>query len=426
MATRKLRNFEYAYHSQEYKSTEQIREVSGVFEPGNDHLFVLCSSMSNEIRDAKAAEIAVERIAYFFESEFIENPIDALNQAIVYTNGYIQNYGRENEGLEGMKTACLVVLNRDNKVYYANIGGNGLYFFNGKKLYPLACSSSDGLQEDTLLGVNSEINPFICEHPFVPVEDDTLVLCSEKFLGCVSEKSVKAMLSDPMPLLTKVSRLVDLASQNCGDDNVSVVLINFYNMDNEERSFDYNKTATSGSFVDKVKLPKLIKHPVWNMVIIGAIILFFSYMVYDLFIYNPKPARRVELSGQVDDAGTEVGVPEEAKVVSVENAKGKELTYVIPNDSVYAVKTGDTWGKIYQQFGVCSWFIRNHKPNTGKFDRANNPVAGTRIQIPLQYSSKQNLNPRFYQEFATEKVGSTCQNANESYLKAFEKKKSEI
>ncbi len=415
MATRKLRNFEYAFHSQEYKGTQQTREVSGVFEPGEDYLFVLCSSVSNEAKDAKAAEIALERISYFFESEYVENPIDALQYAIVYTNGFIHKYAGENEGFEGMQAACMVALVRDNKVYFANVGGNGLYFFNGKKLYPLA-ASNDEIQ-DNLLGASNEISPFICEHPFVPVDDDTLFLCSERFLNCVSEKSVKSILADPMPLLTKVSRLVDLAGQSCGDDNVSVQLINFYNIENEERSFTPSADTEKGSFLEKVKLPKIIKDPKWNMVIIGAIILFFMYMVYDLFIYDPKPSKRIEISGQTEEKTDAETTVEETKV-AVETTKTSKV--VIPADEIYVVKTGDTWGKIYQQFGVCSWFIKTHKSNKGKFDRAENPVAGTRINIPLQYSSKQNLNPDFYQEFSTEKVGSTCQNANENFLKAFE------
>ncbi|MBS4012538.1 MAG: hypothetical protein KGZ97_02090 [Bacteroidetes bacterium] len=416
MATRKLRNFEYAFHSQEYKGTQQTREVSGVFETGEDYLFVLCSSASNEARDAKAAEIALERISYFFESEYIENPIEALQYAIVYTNGFIQKYASENEGCEGMQAACIVTLIRNSKVYFANVGGNGLYFFNGKKLYPLAASADEA--QDKLLGASNEINPFICEHPFVPVDDDTLFICSERFLNCVSEKSVKSILSDPMPLLTKVSRLVDLAGQSCGDDNVSVQLINFYNIENEERSFTPSAESDKGSFVDKVKLPKIIKDPKWNMVLIGAIILFFMYMVYDLFIYDPKPAKRIEITGQIEEKPIiETATDIEIKS-AVETAKTTKVT--IPADEIYVVKTGDTWGKIYQQFGVCSWFVRTHKSNAGKFDRANNPVAGTRINIPLQYSSKQNLNPDFYQEFSTEKVGGTCQNANENFLKAFE------
>ena len=419
MATKKLRNFEYAIHKQDYKGGEQIREAGGAYKTLNGYALVLCSGYSSDLKDTTAAELALERVSYYLNNEFLEEPVEAVHNALVYASGFLFEYARKNEGYEGMKTACLCVLIRDNKVYYANIGGNGLYFFNGKKLYALACDSYSENEEPYLLGESATITPYACEHPFIPVDDDILLLCSERFLNNVPEKSVKSILSDPMPLLTKVSRLVDLTAGTEDEGNISLHLATFYNIENKERSFAHPKEAIQPNKTednDSLKLPKIIKHPIGNMVILGVIVLFFFYMVYDLFLKDSAPSQRVVSTRETDTTEIEEAHKQE---------EAKAASFVIPNDTIYVVRGGDTWGRIYQQFEVCSWFIRSHKPNAGKFDRANNPVAGTRINIPLIYSSNQKLNPDFYNEFTTDNVGGTCQNVNERFLNAFEKKKQE-
>lgn len=418
MTTRKLKTFEYAYKSQKYSGTEQIRETVGAYDTANGFALVFCSGYSNEEKDAVAAEIALERVSYYLDNDFVDNPAEAVVNALVYASGFIHEYGCKNPEYEGMKTACLCVLIRDNKVYYSNVGDSALYFFNGKRLYPLALNADfDDAGENVLLGSDKIITPNACEYPFVPVDNDTLMICSERYLTSAPEKTIKSILSDPMPLLTKVSRLVDVETQISGKENVSIQLVSFYNIDNDERHFSPIKNKSAASKVDEFKIPRIIKHPIGNLVIIGLILLFFMYMVYDLFIYNPRPAINIQNAKdeteQVDDLQSAEEVAEEEK-------------YVIPEDTVYPVKSGDTWGRIYQKFGVCSWFIKNHKPNIGKFDRSDNPVAGTRISIPLTYSSKKEFNPDFYIEFSTEKIGSSCQNANADFVKAFEKKRDDM
>ncbi|MFW5792989.1 MAG: PP2C family protein-serine/threonine phosphatase [Bacteroidota bacterium] len=415
MATRKLKTFEYAYHSQKYSDNEQIRETVGAFETPNGYALILCSAYSNEQKDAKAAEIALERVSYYLENDFVDDPAQAVVNALVYASGYIHEYGYKHENFEGMKAACLCVLIRDNKVYFSNIGENALYFFNGRKLYPLAYTTKgDEDEEQVLLGSDKIITPSACEHPFIPVDDDMLLICSEQFLETIPEKSVKTILSDPMPLHTKVSRLVDLETQLSGKENVSIQLITFYNIENIERSFTPVQNEKKKIVSDNFKLPRIIKHPIGNMIIIGMIALFFFYMVYDLFIHNPNPSSDLKISEEVKEQ-----VDEHTDLAA-------EKALFVPPDTIYSVKSGDTWGKIYERFGVCSWFIKNHKPNIGKFDRAGNPVAGIRINIPLMYSSKENFNPDFYKEFSTEKLGGSCQNANAAFLKDFEKIKNEM
>ncbi len=415
MGTKKLKNFEYAYHSQDFKVDTQQREACGVFKTLNGYAFILCGGYSSDIKDTTAAELALERVSYYLDNEFIENPADAVFNALVYASGFIFEYARKNPEYEGMKSTCTCLLVRDNKAYYANLGNNGIYFFNGKKIYTLACNTIDSEHsKDLLLGESHTIEPYICDYPFTPVDNDILLLCSENFLRNITEKSVKNILSDPMPLLTKVSRLVDLANTSEEDDNASIMLISFYNIENEQRHFEPQYERSSQNEEDKFSLPRFVKHPAVNIAILSAIVIFFFYMVWDLFLKDSFRQRDVEIKG----------IAEQVSKDFAEKRAIETPVFYIPQDSVYVVRSGDSWSVIYRNFNVCSWFIRNHEPNAGKF-RNDNPVAGTRINIPLLYSSDSVLNPDFYYRFTTDKVGGSCQNANASFLREFEAYKKE-
>jgi serine/threonine protein phosphatase PrpC len=432
MANRKLKNFEFANHTEKGKLLNNNTDKVEFFDSPNGSVFLLCQdSMEMEQADTPAS-IAAQRIKYYLENEMVADAANALYNALIYTNGFIYEHGRKNGGLNGAGVHCACVLIRDGKVWYSTVGEMTIFFYNGKRLHTLSYGASNETKANpgesqevtgSLLGMNRGFLPVINTEPLIPLNNDMVLLSSRGFCNNVPEKSIFKILSDPMPVQTKVYRLVDMASIAGGEQTISIQLISFYNLDHRERVFKPlearrtipprkiavalpanekevievtdNEKPAEGFFTTPVKAILLI---------LGVLLL--GYMVYDLFIYNPVPV--VNRQAAVESPTSQATVAAPAVIDSR-----------IPDDVVYEVKTGDTWSRIYSQYEVCSWFIRNHEANAGKFDAAENPVSGTRISIPVVYSAKKELNPHFFQEFSLQNTGSRCENASQAYIDSF-------
>ncbi|MFW5891868.1 MAG: hypothetical protein ACOCUQ_00545 [Bacteroidota bacterium] len=338
---------------------------------------------------------------------------------------------------------------RNNEVYYSVVGDMLVYFFNGKKIFLAAQGSpSDAsnknktnLKKNTLLGQFKNIEPVVNQQPLVPLNGDMILMGTRDLFLNVTAKQIQRVLSDPMPVQTKVLRLTDMGRNISPSSSISIQIIAFYSLSNTIRKFEpvadqsafklkkslKNPEKTDTTRKEKKEtgiLEKQLKRPPVRVAIIAFIILLLGYMFYDLFLFDPRPARDIELQTSVTEQQDTI-ITEDEPVQVEQNQEDQNETereedrFTLPNDTTYLVRSGDTWSTIYTRFRVCSWFIKNYPANSGKFDSDDNPVAGSRITIPLLYSSDSELNPEFHQEFSLEKTGNRCQNANENFLDDF-------
>lgn len=440
MANKKLKNFEYANHTTRGKSTGINSDDLTFFECINGSVFIICDGNANGSSEVKPSALTIERLKYYLENEFVENPSDAVYNALVYANGFIYEYARKNPEFNDPRVSCSVLLIRNNESYYCVVGNSTINFFNGKRLFVLAKGyesinssgekTDDALSDGFFLGEKQNIVPEVNREPLIALNDDMILLGSDGFTEFVSEKQILKILNDPMPVQTKVYRFADMALHAGSEDNITVQLLAFYNLGHSERKFapirikgkktikDANvgrkEKSDDSSGKDKTPQTELIpileklENPAVKYTLLALGILLVIYMFYDLFLYNPvRPVKFEPINNQ-----EQLIEQSQEEVTATAGSK-------IPEDHIYIVQPGDNWSRIYTQFGVCSWFIRNHPPNSGKFDSADNPVAGSRINIPVVYSSKENLNPDYYQEFSTEKTGSRCENADQEFLDNF-------
>lgn len=447
MANRKLKNFEFANHSEIAKGREVNTDQLEFFECPNGSVFLICLDDSSQTPESSPALLANQRIRYYLENEFVEKPGDALYNALIYTNGFIYEYGRKNPEYANASVHCAVMLIRNGRAWYVTLGETALFFFNGKKPYMISQGAvainpspvKELQQADTdllFLGRNKEIDPLVNTKALVPLNGDMVLMASQGFYKYISDKNLAKILEDPMPVQTKVYRLVDMASVSGSEDAISVQLISFYNLDNTERFFvpveprktkPIKKVPVSDKTTDAatssetsgnpyvLRAKEYLSRPLVRVLLLLLFVTLVSYMVYDIFIRDPMPPVRVALERPTEIIQSEEPAVEEMQPTSQTPA----VAVSIPEDRVYLVRSGDTWGRIYSQFGVCSWFIRTHPVNEGKFDSDENPIAGTRINIPVIYSARQELNPDFFREFTIQKTGSRCENANEEFLERF-------
>ena len=438
MANKKLKNFEFANHSEKGKQKNINSDEVVFFESPNGSVFLICQDNYDKEVENSPARLATERIRYYLENEFVVNPVNAIYNALVYTNGFLFEYGRKTDGYKNTGVQCACVLIRDNKVYYAVFGNVSIFYYNGKKTFLLAKgedisenvtdegedkNNSLELNAFPLLGLSKTIKPEINIDPLVPLDSDMLLMCTRGFYEKVSVKNIQKILADPMPVQTKVYRFIDMSSLAGGEENVSIQLISFYNLDHQTRIFKpagkkparkvAHKKLSGSNIIMSEKyhaLKEKVSSPGLKHLWIAIAVMFLGYMFYDLFIHNPMPPVKIRSEQLLDKSD------ETAGTIEPEN---EQHSYTIPRDTLYQVRAGDNWSRIYSRFGVCSWFIRSHPDNAGKFDNDDNPVAGRQISIPLIYSAREEFNPDFFRDFSLEQTGSRCENADQSFIDDF-------
>jgi PPM family protein phosphatase len=443
MANKKLKNFEYANQTVKGQIPLMNTDKLSFFECDNGYVFLIADGEGSDDQGENAAELAIERIKYYLENEFVDKPSEAVYNALVYANGFIYEQSRKNPHQDNRGVSVSCVLIRGNSVFYSSIGHSRIYFFDGRRVYLLSKGDKTVTIEPEsytdpeipdeiqirLLGKAKRIFPGVNTEALMPVNGDMVLLVSDGFYNSLNDKALQKTLSDQMPSQTKIYRLMDLANLDSGEDNISAQLISFYNIENEVRQFTPLKEKTQVKINLPSRLPDFsaisglvkdyLKQPLYKTILGALAFLVFSYMFYDIFLYNPMPARKIN-----NEKITTSDLQENIESGTTDEVTSREpVDSRIPADVIYVVRTGDTWSRIYSEYGVCSWFIRNHPPNAGKFDSADNPIAGQRLSIPVVYSSRSNLNPNFYQEFTLQKTGSRCENANEEFLKNFRENK---
>jgi hypothetical protein len=451
MSTKKLRCFEYAGYRWEPAEGQLPRHIHCAFDTPNGYTFIVAGNTISVTSGDSLVQIAADRVKYYLLNEVLDDPAEAVRNAVIYANGFIHVLMGKQPGLRDAELSCMCVLVKDSKVYYAWVGQTCLYLYDGKNVVPL---SRDIYQEDntntslkswqiSFLGQNQMISPGICQQPLVPIDDDTLLMGTSGFCVYFEEKNTKNTLSDSMPSHTKAARLLKKAV----DDEIPAAcqIIKFYNIKEDIRTFIPGEHPSNVK-TTSVELPVVswIKSQLPYRLIAYAIsVIVLSYMVYDLFLIDPRPPSRIEVAaepqeGELEtvngglsergvgfegqDATRSTSAVSQAPEVSGQAPAGSRPVDVVPEDILYTVRQGDNWGRIYREFEVCSWFIRNHPPNRGKFDASNNPIAGSQLAIPVVYSAKQSLNPTYFQEFTISRVGGSCQNVNNQFLRSFEQK----
>ncbi len=434
MTTKKFNAFEYSGRDAPGADGMERLCRQEAFDTPNGYAFVLVSDADSDPGRARLTAVAMERIRYYLENEVEENPGRAPANSLIYTSGYLfQMHQKQPSANRGQMSALCALLIND-QLHYAWVGDPCLFLFTGRKVIPLtrqeaapeeAGDNDSPLRAPGHMGHQALITPGSPSGPLQPLNGDMVLMGTAGICAELCRKGTRALLRDSMPAQTKVARMIKSRRPLPEDAGAALGIICFNDVSNTIRSY------ASGSYrpgpvgpgnpgqqppmtakkKKGAKLPSVSSSAIRNVLTIAALLLV-AYMVYDLFIYNPRPPRRI--SPPTSTAQEEMGVV---------SPPGEEMADVpaLPADSFYTVRSGDTWGRLYVRFGVCSWFVINHPPNRGRFGRESTLLAGQTLAIPLRYSGNSRLNPVYHTYFGIGEVGSSCQNAGRELLEAFER-----
>ncbi len=77
------------------------------------------------------------------------------------------------------------------------------------------------------LGLSARPEPEVAPEPILPQSGDLLLLCSDGLTNMVSEADIQRLMTLPLPLQQRADQLIEAANAAGGEDNVTVILVEF-------------------------------------------------------------------------------------------------------------------------------------------------------------------------------------------------------
>jgi len=256
MKTKELKNFNYFGISKKGSVRENNQDRIAYFNTINGDAFIVCDGMGGLFAGDFSAEKTTELIGEFLQKEWIENPYKLLENAIKYANSELVKLLKNNNLYKKSGTTVVIVLVRENRVFYAHAGDSRIYYRTGGKLFSITKDHSyvQTLIDNKLIskkeaqehprkneitkavGISEDIIPTICEKRINPADKDCILLCSDGFSSFVNEKEINKILDEQLTIKEKTKLLFKKADENGSDDNISIQLIHFYNTGNEKNN----------------------------------------------------------------------------------------------------------------------------------------------------------------------------------------------
>ena len=208
-------------------------------------LFAVADGMGGHAAGAVASKLAVEQLASFDRLTEPDRELELLRHAIESANLGIYRAAEKDRALSGMGTTLVAALILGREYIAANVGDSRMYQYHDKTLETVTTDHS--LVEQLVLAgaitkeearVHPQRNIITRAMGVSPVVDvdlfervwsagDILLLCSDGLHGAVEEEDMISVLSSARTLESMCELLVQLALDNGGTDNITVILIRF-------------------------------------------------------------------------------------------------------------------------------------------------------------------------------------------------------
>jgi serine/threonine protein phosphatase PrpC len=218
----------------------QRREINqdayGTDEIDGITLIVVCDGMGGHTAGEVASRIGVDTILSTVRTEDTAPSGDRLRDAFKAANQQIYNEGRGSMGTTGV--AALFI---DNALVVANVGDSRAYLIREGTITQISKDHSFVSEQidagmmtaeqarhsnvrniiTRALGYQSSVETDIYRHPLQT--GDTVVLSSDGMHGLIEDDEI-AELASMLPLEEATQRLVDLANERGGTDNITVII----------------------------------------------------------------------------------------------------------------------------------------------------------------------------------------------------------
>jgi serine/threonine protein phosphatase PrpC len=212
-------------------------------------LFAVADGMGGHVAGDVASSTAVRVISEKAAAASASNP-ESLAQILVDANAVIYEKANSDSALRGMGTTCTLVLVDETRAHIAHVGDSRAYLLKDGHLEQLTEDhtlvsrmvregkiSADEAQQHPqrsiitrALGVDSEVQVDLLN---IDLDvGDRLLICSDGLSSLVGDETIQEALQETLDPQDAAETLVTLAKEAGGDDNITVLILEFRD-DNE-------------------------------------------------------------------------------------------------------------------------------------------------------------------------------------------------
>lgn len=210
-------------------------------------LYMLADGMGGYNGGEIASKLAVQTAKSYIKNNFQEinkdreSIVQLIGSAMEYANMVVYEKAKESKELEGMGTTLEICLIYNNKAFIGHVGDSRIYRIRKEFMRKLTQDHSyvqklvkDGTitQEEAIhhpqknmlmkaLGCNAFVEPDVIVRGFL--KEDIFVMCSDGLTNLVEQEEIYKIAKKDIEQAPK--ELVEIANQNGGYDNITVVII---------------------------------------------------------------------------------------------------------------------------------------------------------------------------------------------------------
>lgn len=217
---------------------------------GSIGIFALADGMGGHKKGEVASKLAVENIICFLKENLLQrNNIkidyvdDIIKQAYNDVNTIIYEKSMNDKECEGMGTTLTIAILYKDNLYVANVGDSRCYLLNKNKFSKITIDHSvveELVRANVITQAEAKTHPrrnhitrAIGTNEIVIVDifkykinrGDRILLASDGLTGFVEEEAIKETIIKDEPIIDLTQKLINIANNAAGKDNISVILI---------------------------------------------------------------------------------------------------------------------------------------------------------------------------------------------------------
>lgn len=206
------------------------------------NLFIVADGMGGHKAGDLASRYTVEKFLDSVRGSEAENPISIIEEAVRDANLALMDKAKESIDYEGMGTTLVVATFIDKSLYIANVGDSRLYIVNNEiqqitrdhslveemiNLGEIDRKNARTHEKKNIItraiGVDSEVVADFFEVEYS--KGDIILMCSDGLSNMIEDEDMKIIINEGNDLSEIANKLIEVANNNGGKDNISVVLV---------------------------------------------------------------------------------------------------------------------------------------------------------------------------------------------------------
>lgn len=206
------------------------------------NLFIVADGMGGHKAGDLASKFSVNTFIDCVKNSVSSKPVQIMSDAINHTNEELLKLASTSEDYRGMGTTFVVAVIYGRSMYVANIGDSRLYLAD-RELKQVTRDHSyveEMVQMGTLNREDARTNEYknvitralggaenvIPDFFEIEIEDNSRILmCTDGLTNMVTDKEIESVMLGHDDIMNKADKLVMMANQNGGKDNISVIII---------------------------------------------------------------------------------------------------------------------------------------------------------------------------------------------------------